>query len=173
MKEIQSVLEQNEAGFRSVPGTHLKNQDEEVVYTPPQNKLDIESHMHNLELFMNDDSMSDLDPLIKMAIIHHQFESIHPFYDGNGRTGRILNILYLVSKELLHLQILPVIVVDLCENQNGEKMFLLAQSNILAQQIHILKNKKSENPWYSLNELKYPLKMSAWTFKESSLRRMP
>lgn len=106
IKEIQSVLEQNEAGFRSVPGTHLKNQNEEIVYTPPQNKLEIEKYMHNLEFFINDDSISDLDPLIKMAIIHHQFESIHPFYDGNGRTGRILNILYLVAKELLDLPIL-------------------------------------------------------------------
>ena len=62
--------------------------------------------MSNLELFINDDSISDLDPLVKMAIIHYQFESIHPFYDGNGRTGRILNVLYLVLKDLLKLPIL-------------------------------------------------------------------
>jgi Fic family protein len=62
--------------------------------------------MNNLESFINDDSMMDLDPLIKMAIIHYQFESIHPFYDGNGRTGRIINILYLVQKGLLGLPIL-------------------------------------------------------------------
>jgi len=62
--------------------------------------------MANLEQFINDDTMSDFDPLIKMAIIHYQFESIHPFYDGNGRTGRIINILYLVMKDLLNLPIL-------------------------------------------------------------------
>jgi Fic family protein len=62
--------------------------------------------MNNLEVFINDDKIMDVDPLIKMAIVHHQFESIHPFYDGNGRTGRIVNILYLVQKKLLHLPIL-------------------------------------------------------------------
>jgi Fic family protein len=66
----------------------------------------IVSFMNNLEQFINDDSLMQLDPLVKMAIIHHQFESIHPFYDGNGRTGRIINILYLVQKDLLHLPIL-------------------------------------------------------------------
>jgi Fic family protein len=62
--------------------------------------------MNNLETFINTDSTMDADPLIKMAIIHHQFESIHPFYDGNGRTGRIINMLYLVQKQLLHLPVL-------------------------------------------------------------------
>lgn len=62
--------------------------------------------MKNLEQYINDDSMEDIDPLLKMAIIHHQFESIHPFYDGNGRTGRIINILYLVKNNLLTIPIL-------------------------------------------------------------------
>jgi Fic family protein len=62
--------------------------------------------MSNLESFINDNSLSEVDPLIKMAIIHHQFESIHPFYDGNGRTGRIINVLYLVLSDLLDLPIL-------------------------------------------------------------------
>ncbi|WP_082268733.1 Fic family protein [Leptospira interrogans] len=62
--------------------------------------------MENLERYINDDELSDADVLIKMAVIHYQFESIHPFYDGNGRTGRILNILYLVLKDLLILLIL-------------------------------------------------------------------
>ncbi len=106
IKEIQAQLEQNNAGFRAVPGTSLKNQRGEIVYEPPQDKQTIEKLMGNLELFLNDDTMSDLDPLVKMAIIHHQFESIHPFYDGNGRTGRIINILFLVVKELLDLPIL-------------------------------------------------------------------
>ena len=106
IKEIQKRLEKNTAGFRSVPGTTLKNQSGEVVYTPPQDKSVIEDSMENLETFINDNAVSDLDPLIKMAIIHHQFESIHPFYDGNGRTGRIINVLYLVINDLLDLPIL-------------------------------------------------------------------
>jgi len=84
----------------------LKNQLGEIVYTPPQNADEIEFYMANLEKFINDDTISELDPLIKMAIIHHQFESIHPYFDGNGRTGRIVNILYLVIKELLDIPIL-------------------------------------------------------------------
>lgn len=105
IKEIQQTLEQNTAGFRSVPGTTLKNQLGEIIYTPPQDKSVIEKYMDNLQAFINNDE-EDLDPLIKMAIIHHQFESIHPFYDGNGRTGRIINVLYLVINRLLDLPIL-------------------------------------------------------------------
>ncbi|MDO4511905.1 MAG: Fic family protein [Bacteroidales bacterium] len=103
---IQQRLEKNNAGYRAVPGTALKRNDGEVVYTPPQDKAEIERLMTNLELFINDEELSPLDPLIKMAIIHHQFESIHPFYDGNGRTGRILQVLYLVTSDLLDLPIL-------------------------------------------------------------------
>lgn len=105
--EIQEELERNKAGFRKVPGTQLKNaKTKEVVYTPPQDYNEIMAFMTNLETFINDDSISDLDPLVKMAVIHHQFESIHPFYDGNGRTGRIINVLYLVVKDLLNIPIL-------------------------------------------------------------------
>lgn len=106
LKRVQELLEENRAGFRTVPGTSLKNIQGEVVYTPPQDGADIVRYMENLEAFINDAEQSSLDPLIKMAIIHHQFESIHPFYDGNGRTGRILNILYLVVSGLLDLPIL-------------------------------------------------------------------
>ncbi len=85
----------------------LKNpQTGEIKHIPPQNHNDIVALMANLQEYINDDSLEDFDPLIKMAIIHFQFESIHPFYDGNGRTGRIINILYLVKQELLELPIL-------------------------------------------------------------------
>ena len=105
--EIQSELEKNKAGFRKVPGTALKNATTgEIVYTPPQDFETISDLMSNLEIFINDESLSDCDTLTKMAIIHYQFESIHPFYDGNGRTGRIINVLYLVMKDLLDLPIL-------------------------------------------------------------------
>ncbi len=105
--EIQSELEKNRAGFRKLPGTTLKNAATgKTVYTPPQEHSEIMDLMANLEQFINDDTMSDFDPLVKMAIIHYQFESIHPFYDGNGRIGRIINVLYLVMKDLLNLPIL-------------------------------------------------------------------
>lgn len=104
---IQQVLEKNRAGLRKLPGTVLKNQQTgEVVFTPPQHPDDIAALMDNLLHYINDDTQCDADPLIKMALIHHQFESIHPFYDGNGRTGRIINLLYLVAKELLDLPVL-------------------------------------------------------------------
>lgn len=105
--EIQQTLEKNKAGFRKLPGTALKNSvTGEVIYTPPQDYDSIVLLMTNLELFINDALMSDYDPIVKMAIIHYQFESIHPFYDGNGRTGRIINILYLILNGLLDLPIL-------------------------------------------------------------------
>lgn len=104
---VQQDIERNNAGLRRLPGTELKNaRTGEVVYTPPQDANEIASLMDNLVQYLNDDSLCDADPLVKMAIIHHQFESIHPFYDGNGRTGRILNILYLVAKDLLNLPVL-------------------------------------------------------------------
>mgnify|MGYP003575178263 CR=1 FL=1 len=103
---IQEILEENKAGFRTQSGTTLKNQKNEVVYTPPQHPYEIIQLMTNLEKFINDNDFSDLDPLTKMAVIHYQFESIHPFYDGNGRTGRIINILYLVLQGLLDIPVL-------------------------------------------------------------------
>ncbi|MGI9499240.1 MAG: Fic family protein, partial [Geminicoccaceae bacterium] len=86
------LLKAREDGFRSTPGTALKNdQTGKTVYVPPQSVNQIVDLMRDLELFINDDDVCTLDPLIKMALIHHQFESIHPFPDGNGRIGRILN----------------------------------------------------------------------------------
>lgn len=99
--EIQLTLVKNNAGFRKVPGTVLRDGAGSVVYTPPQDQDTIESAMGDLERFINEDDLYDADPLIKMALIHHQFETIHPFYDGNGRTGRIINVLYLVKQGLL------------------------------------------------------------------------
>lgn len=105
--QVQENLERNQAGLRKLPGTDLKNaRTGEVVYTPPQGADTIAELMNNLVDYINNDELCDADPLVKMAIIHHQFESIHPFYDGNGRTGRILNILYLVAKDLLNLPVL-------------------------------------------------------------------
>lgn len=103
--DIQSELEQNNAGVRRQSGTNLKNaQTGEVIFTPPQDHETIQALLDNLESFINEPS--DVDPLVNMAIIHYQFETIHPFYDGNGRTGRIINILYLILKDLLDIPIL-------------------------------------------------------------------
>lgn len=101
--KIQKFIEPEKTGFRKVPGTVLKNtKTGQITYVPPSPKK-IPELMNQLENFMSANSM---DPLIKMAVIHHWFESIHPFYDGNGRTGRIINILYLVVQDLLDSPIL-------------------------------------------------------------------
>lgn len=101
------LLKRRDGGFRATPGTALKNEHTgEVVFVPPQDAREIVTHMTALERFINDDAASSLDPLIKMALIHHQFESIHPFPDGNGRIGRILNVLYLTRTGLLDIPVL-------------------------------------------------------------------
>ena len=104
--QIQEELKHDRGGYRKLPGTTLKNQRGDVVYTPPQDPAVILDLMGNWEQYFNDDALHDVDPLVKMAVLHFQFESIHPFYDGNGRTGRILNILYLVLKGLLDIPVL-------------------------------------------------------------------
>lgn len=105
--QMQAIIEPDRAGIRKIPGTSIGNAETgEVVYTPPQHPDEIIELLDNLVTYINDDQLSELDPLIKMALIHHQFESIHPFYDGNGRSGRIINILYLVKNDLLDLPIL-------------------------------------------------------------------
>ena len=103
--EIQRVLERNDAGFRTLPGTVLANAAGRVVYTPPA-PGEVPALMGDLERFINGKESFAADPLVRMALIHHQFESIHPFYNGNGRTGRILNVLYLVTTGLLDIPIL-------------------------------------------------------------------
>lgn len=97
---IQEILEENKAGLRRLPGTSLKNAVTcEVIYTPPDDYDTILALMKNLEGYINETDV--LSPLIKLAVQHYQFESIHPFYDGNGRTGRIINVLYLCLHGLL------------------------------------------------------------------------
>jgi Fic family protein len=124
--EIQSIIEENQAGFRKQAGTVLKNDTTgEVIYSPPQEPQMVIDLMSNLERFINDDALCDWDPLVKMAVIHHQFESIHPFYDGNGRTGRIINILYLVKQGLLKI---PVLYLSRYINQNKADYYRLLQS---------------------------------------------
>lgn len=123
--KIQEVLEDNKAGFRKLPGTELKNAATgEVIYTPPQDSNDIIKLMSNLEKFINEPQIWNYDPIVKMAIIHFQFESIHPFYDGNGRTGRIINILYLIVEKL---QSLPILYLSRYIIQNKSDYYRLLQ----------------------------------------------
>lgn len=98
---MHSELQCSQAGWRTLPGTVLRGEGGRVVYEPPQSAQDVARLMGDLERYLHDDPPVALDPLIKMALLHHQFESIHPFYDGNGRTGRLINVLYLVKEGLL------------------------------------------------------------------------
>ena len=132
---IQKELLENNTGFRTQGGTKLVNSQGQTVYTPPQNKEEVLELMANLEKFINDNEFSNLDPLIKMAIIHYQFESIHPFYDGNGRTGRIINILYLVLQGLLDI---PVLYLSRFITQNK------------AEYYQVLQNVRTKNDWEHL-----------------------
>ena len=104
--DIQAEIETNRAGLRKLPGTVLKDGAGRTIYEPPQDAREVERLMGELERFWHDQPPFDADPLIRMALIHHQFESIHPFYDGNGRTGRIVNVLYLVKEGLLDIPVL-------------------------------------------------------------------
>jgi len=97
--EIMQCIKQNTSGIRTTPGTTLSNPHGEVIYTPPSGEDVIREKLANLEKFINEDG--SLDPLIKIALMHYQFEAIHPFSDGNGRTGRILLLLYLKMEKLL------------------------------------------------------------------------
>lgn len=123
--ELQSIIEHNNAGIRKTPGTNLKNSKTgEIIYTPPQEEKEIRDLLKNLEDYINNND-DDVDPLIKMALIHYQFESIHPFYDGNGRSGRILNVLYLVLNNLLDS---PILYLSNYINNNKSEYYKLFTS---------------------------------------------
>ena len=124
--EMYQFLKARSDGLRSTPGTALMNdRTGEVIYVPPQDRNEIITAMSSLEAFINDDEICQLDPLIKMALIHHQFESIHPFADGNGRIGRILNVLYLTRTGLLDI---PILYLSRHINQQKAEYYRLLQS---------------------------------------------
>ncbi len=151
--EIQSIIEENQAGFRKLPGTELKNETTgKTVYTPPQHPDDIILLMRHLEEFLNRNELADWDPLTKMALIHHQFESIHPFYDGNGRTGRVLNILYLVKEGLLGS---PILYLSRYINRSKNEYYRLLQE---------VRKTQNWEPW-----LLYLLEGVAETSRETTL----
>ncbi|MFH1357796.1 MAG: Fic/DOC family N-terminal domain-containing protein, partial [bacterium] len=104
-EEICSILKGTNMTVRKVPGIKLANPaTKEVIYTPPEGESLLRNKLKNWEFFLN--TQEDIDPLIRMAMMHYQFEAIHPFTDGNGRTGRVLNILYLIQENLLEIPVL-------------------------------------------------------------------
>ncbi len=121
--EMFRILKNRDDGFRRLPGTALENNAGNIVYVPPQHPDQIEAHMRKLEAYIN--SADELDPLIRMAIIHHQFESIHPFPDGNGRIGRMLNVLYLTKENLLTI---PILYMSRGINRTKSDYYRLLQS---------------------------------------------
>lgn len=124
--ELFQLLKGSHESFRQHGGTVLKNEKTgNVVFVPPQDGAQVQQHMRKLELFINDDEVSKLDPIIKMAIVHHQFESIHPFSDGNGRIGRILCVLYLVHEGLLNA---PIFYLSRYINRHKSDYYRLLQA---------------------------------------------
>lgn len=122
--KIQSIVENSDAGIRRTPGTVLINdRTKEVIYTPPADYNEIIDLLNNLESYVNRED--GIDDLIRLAVIHYQFESIHPFYDGNGRTGRIINILYLVLKGLLDS---PILYFSKYINKNKQEYYQCLQA---------------------------------------------
>ncbi|WP_250656215.1 protein adenylyltransferase Fic [Alkalimarinus coralli] len=108
--QVCSTIKATHMDIRKVPGTTLSNQATgQTIYTPPAGETRLRDLLANWEQFIHaeeEDPLTKTDPLIKMAVSHYQFEAIHPFTDGNGRTGRILNMLYLIEQRLLTLPIL-------------------------------------------------------------------
>lgn len=118
------LLKDSSEGFRRMPGTVLKNdRTGDTVFVPPQTHHEVQEHMEDLERFIN--TQDELDPLVKMALIHHQFESIHPFSDGNGRIGRILCVLYLTQVDLLDI---PILYLSRYINQHKSNYYRLLQA---------------------------------------------
>lgn len=127
IQSIQQIVLENKKGFRHMSGEGkvviMNTQTREIIYTPPKPQ-ELNLLLNDLEKFINDRQSCTLDPLIKMALIHHQFESIHPFYDGNGRVGRILNILYLILNQFLDT---PILYLSRYINHNKEDYYRLLQ----------------------------------------------
>jgi Fic family protein len=118
---LHSIIDPGKGDIRKLPGTVIMNTStQEIVHTPPQSELEIIEYLSNLEQYIN--NPSEYDPLIDMAIIHYQFEAIHPFYDGNGRTGRVLNIIYLMLKDIIKL---PILYLSRYVNRNREEYYNL------------------------------------------------
>ncbi len=149
---IMQIIKENQSGIRNFPGTQLKNPvTEQVIYTPPEGENIIRDKLKALEIFINTDN--DIDPLIKLALLHYQFEAIHPFFDGNGRTGRIILLLYLKQCGLLDL---PALYLSSYILKNRNEYYLN------------LRNVTEKNDWQSW--ILYMLDMIEITSKNSRNR---
>ena len=148
--DIFQKIKKTTAGIRNTPGTKITTSAGEVIYTPPEGENVIREKLSNLENYIHNDS-DRTDPLIKLAVIHYQFEAIHPFTDGNGRTGRIINILYLLQQKLLDL---PVIYLSRYITENKSGYYLL---------LRIVTEKNEWTPWilYMLNGMSSTAKNTA------------
>jgi len=119
--KMQSIIEPNKPGIKSSPDKKIENSlIHKTIYTPPQGQKLIENLMGNLDKYINNNNLHDVDPLIKAIIIHYQFESIHPFLEGNGRTGRMVIVLYLVLQNLLSL---PMLYLSGYINKSKDKYY--------------------------------------------------
>lgn len=132
--DVYRTLLNTQAGIRKVPGTTITNpQTGKVFYTPPEGEEVIRNKLTNLEQFIH--AEDSLDPLIRLAMVHYQFEAIHPFHDGNGRSGRILNILFLVEKGLLKI---PVLYLS---------RYIIQHKNDYYRLLREVSNKHAWEPW--------------------------
>jgi len=121
ISEIHRIIDPGTGDIRKIPGTVILNtMTKEVLHVPPQNEEEIRDYLSNLEQYINTPELDNIDPLIKMSLIHYQFESIHPFHDGNGRTGRIINILYLVMMSKLSM---PILYLSKYINETKDKYY--------------------------------------------------
>ncbi|WKZ68736.1 MAG: Fic/DOC family N-terminal domain-containing protein [Melioribacteraceae bacterium] len=139
---IYQKIKETNAGIRVTPGTKISNSEGEVVYTPPEGEEVIRNKLRNLEEFIHADN--ELDDLIKLALIHYQFEAIHPFNDGNGRVGRIINVLYLILKGQLDLPILYL------------SKYIIENKNEYYKRLRNVTEKNEWQPWvlYILDAIK-------------------
>lgn len=159
--DLFQLLKGSNEGFRQHSGTVLKNEKTgSTLFVPPQDGAEIHKHMRALENFINTDEPGELDSLIKMAIIHHQFESIHPFSDGNGRIGRILCVLYLVHSGLLNT---PVLYLSRYINQYKSDYYRLLQA-VRDTAGHALSNAEAWRAWvvYLIRGVAQTAKQTVW-----------
>lgn len=122
--KLYQKIKETDAGIRNTPGTTIRNSKGEIIYTPPEGENLLREKLKNIEEYIHDQN-DKTDPLIKLALIHYQFEAIHPFTDGNGRTGRIINILYIIQQNLLEL---PVIYLSRYIIENKNKYYTLLRN---------------------------------------------
>lgn len=169
--QIQKIIEPSKGDIRKIPGTVIMNANTgEVVHNPPQNEEEIRQLLHNLEIYVNE--YNEYDPLIQLALIHFQFESIHPFYDGNGRTGRILNILYLVLQKKINQPILYLSKYIIEHKQEYYELLRLCNadiSNLPKFVLFILKG-INETSQYTINLVMHINKLIQMTKAEMNTR---